>query len=711
MEVAVASPPFRSYHYIWPERFGEPQTGLRVRVPFGRGVRWGVVLGEGTPPVEVELKPILDVLDAAPLLDAARQRWLARVGRYWLAPPAQLWQAALSWAQCLDARAFIVRDRKRLQAWDAELGAAFARTPKRVLAGLWRAGMPDAAWRVQRALAEGLLEEVAHDPPALPDPLPAPEALTDEQEKALARIMNALGGFRMFALVGPTGSGKTAVYLAAAKEVARRGRQTLVLLPEIALAPQWLARARGVLGDAIAPWHSGLDARARLGVLARIEELALLVGARSALFAPLPRLGLIVVDEEHDPALKQQEAPAIHAREAAMLLGETLGIPVVLGSATPSAEVLRLVEEGRAESLRLSRRFAAHPKPRVEIVDMRGVVGPISDALVEALREVKEEGAQALLFLNRRAWAPALQCRACGETPACPHCTCTLALHRRARALRCHLCGYSMPAPSVCPACGEEALAPLGAGSERLEEELRAHLPDLRVARLDRDVITSHGRLARLLARFARGELDALVGTQMLVQGHHFPEVALVAVVNAELGLGVPDFRAAERWWQQITQVMGRTGRGARPGRVLVQTRRPDAPWIQALGVRDYLEVMREELAARKALGFPPYARAVRVVFAARKREEAERAAVCFARAARRTLPDPVRITGPQPCPRERVQGRWRFEVLLRDPSRRVLPWQLAPLLDDEGCRALARPPGVAATVQRHVDVDPVDWM
>ena len=699
--MAVASPPFRSYHYLWPRRFGAPGTGLRVRVPFGRGVRRGVVLGTGAPPEGVELKAVLDVLDAAPLLDAARRKWLARVGRYWLAPPAQLWQAALSWAQCLDARAFEVRDRAALSAFDAGLGAAFARARSRVLSGLWRAGVADAAWRVQRAVAAGLLAETLPEPPALPEPVAAPERLTDEQEAALARIRDAFGRFRVFALSGPTGSGKTAVYLAAAREAAARGLQTLVLLPEIALVPQWLACARGALGDRVAPWHSGMDARARLGVLGRAGELALLAGARSALFAPLPRIGLVVVDEEHDPAFKQQQAPGIHAREAAILLAEALGVPVVLGSATPSAEMLRLVEEGGAEPLRLSRRFAAHPAPAIEVVDMRGVEGPVSDALLEALREARDTGAQALLFLNRRAWAPALQCRACGETPACPHCTCTLALHRRARALRCHVCGFSMPAPTFCPACGEEALAPLGAGSERLEDELRAQLPGLRLARLDRDVITSHGRLARLLDRFARGELDALVGTQMLVQGHHFPEVGLVAVVNAELGLGLPDFRAAERWWQQITQVMGRTGRGNRPGRVLVQTRRPEAPWIRALGARDYQEVMREELAARKALGFPPYGRSVRVVFAAREKGEAERAAAALARAVRRRLPEAVRLAGPQPCPRERVQGRWRFELVLRDPTRRVLPWRLAPLLAD------APPP----SVQRHVDVDPVDWM
>jgi len=322
-------------------------------------------------------------------------------------------------------------------------------------------------------------------------------------------------------------------------------------------------------------------------------------------------------------------------------------------------------------------------------------------ALLAALAEVKEQGRQSLLYLNRRGYSPALMCGACGEVPECPACSLRLTLHRKRRQLRCHACGFLRPVPQICEACGEDALLPMGEGTEKVEEQLLAALPDLRFARLDRDTVRGAGQLVKRLDAFAAGRLDCLIGTQMLVKGHHFPNVTLVGVVNADLGLSIPDFRAGERWWQQLTQVIGRTGRGEFAGRVIVQTRNPGAVWLSRIGDEQARQTLSEELALRRALQYPPFARWVRLIVSATQVEAARQAGESIAAHCKR-LPEAVLCAGPMPCAIERLAGRYRFELVLRDVSAKHLPWLLAPLLAE-----LKLP----SSVRIKVDVDPLDMM
>ncbi len=703
IDVAVHAPLRHAFTYQWPTAWGEPRPGMRVCVPLGRGRRLGLVLGRAAAPPGGECKRVLDAVDDAPLFDAARMRWLERARRYWLAAPGEWAETATAWA-AEDARLWEVRDRAALEAGDALLAGAFGRRSRLMTRTLARK-LPAAGFfrRLRRAAGDGWIAPVV---PGLP-PVPAggvierrPGRLTAAQRQCLAAV-EATEGFAPFLLFGRTGSGKTEVYLRAAERCVANGGQVLILIPEIGLSPQWLSRLAGRF-ERVAVWHSGLSDGERLAVRARLDALDVLIGARSALFPPLPRLAMIVVDEEHDPSFKQQDGMAYHARDMALLLGQELDIPVVLGSATPSLESWRLVREGRCRLLSLPERIAPHPDPAIEVVDMRGRDDVISTPLKQALQDTKRAGRQAMLYLNRRGYAPALMCAACGDAPECPACAIRLTLHRRRRQLRCHVCGFARPAPVACEACGEEALLPLGEGTERVVEELAALLPELRIARLDRDTASSFGRMMRVLDDFAAGRVDCLVGTQMLVKGHHFPNVTLVGIVNADLGLGLPDFRAGERWWQQITQVIGRTGRGGEPGRIVVQTRNPESEWLARVGDARAKDTLDAELALREALDFPPFARWVRIVCSAGRMERAMRAARSLHGELARHLPEGVRCMTPAPCAIERLASRWRVEMVLRDAGRRHLPWALAPLL-----ARFRPPPGVRV----RVDVDPMDMM
>ena len=383
-----------------------------------------------------------------------------------------------------------------------------------------------------------------------------------------------------------------------------------------------------------------------------------------------------------------------------LLLAQALKIPVMLGSATPSLESWRQVQQGRMRCFRLTERVHRHTAIRPELIDMRGVTEVLSPRMIQKLEETKRQGKQSMLYLNRRGYAPALQCTACGDVPGCPSCSMRLTLHRKQGVLRCHACDAVMRVHQTCRHCGEQAFLPLGMGTERLEDVLLAAIPGLKIARFDRDVIRHAKDLEQTLALFEKGEIDCLIGTQMLVKGHHFPNVTLVGVVNADLGMNLPDFRASERWWQQMTQVFGRTGRGATAGQVLVQTWNPEAPWFDRLDESRAEEVLHEELELRRLINFPPYARWVRVVFSAVQYERALKAAHTFHQALQGL--DAVQVSGPMPCAIERLAGRFRIELMIKDSSRKVLPWKLQPLL-----QMLKVPSGV----RRKVDVDPHDLM
>jgi len=709
VDVSVFSPLRGTFSYIWPESLGDPDVGLRVRVPFGRNsVRNGLVVAvQREAGAREGLKWVVDRLDTTPVYDASRLRWLERAGRYYAAAPGEMGETAMGWAADEDKRRWRITDGEGLSALDAELTAAFGRRST-LSAGSLRRKLPPEAFfhRLSVAIRRGLLEEVTPDAGSEDAPNGAgatqekiPECLNAAQQHALEAIL-AAHGFAPFLLFGCTGSGKTEVYLRAAAEHVSAGGRVLILVPEIGLTPQWLSRLRSRFSR-VAVWHSGLSATERVAMRRELQHAEVLVGTRSALFLPLPELSMIVVDEEHDTSFKQQEGVQYHARDLAVLLAQECKVPVVLGSATPSMESWQRASEGKYSLLELPERISPHAAPLIEQVDMRSVDAPLSDKLLEALSKVKSEGRQSLLYLNRRGYSPALMCSACGEVPECPACSLRLTLHRSRRQLRCHACGFVRAVPQVCEACGEDALLPMGEGTEKVEEQLQASLPQLSFARLDRDTVRGAGQLVRLLDDFASGRLDCLIGTQMLVKGHHFPNVTLVGVVNADLGLSLPDFRAGERWWQQLTQVVGRTGRGAHAGRVIVQTRNPGMAWLDRIGDTQASTTLSEELELRKALQYPPFSRWVRLVVSAVRAEPARQAGELLAESCRR-LPPAVHCAGPMPCAIERLAGRYRFELVLRDPDGKHLPWLLTPLLQ-EVC--------LPSSARLKVDVDPLDMM
>jgi len=702
VEVAVFAPLAGSFTYRWPGSLGEPLVGIRVQIPFGRGYRFGLVLGEVDRPDGVALKQVWDRLDESPLLDQSRIQWLERVRRYYLAGPGELWSNALGWAAQDDIRRFRCLDREALGQHYPDMAALFhTRAAISLKLILQRAGHVAG---LRHAIAEvctaGLVDAVHPEPLWQQDisnadaPIPTPE-----QQQAVTSITASLNTFQPFLLFGRTGSGKTEVYLRAAQSVVESGGQVLVLVPEIGLTPLWLSRLKQRF-KRVGIWHSAMTPRERLIVRQFLPETDILVGTRSALFLPLPRLNMIVVDEEHDASFKQQDGMAYSARDMAVLLAQEMDIPIVLGSATPSLESWRQVKAGHYQRLDLPHRVAKTVPLTANVIDMRCVDGPVSQALLSALKQTREAGEQSILFLNRRGYAPALQCTACGDVLECPDCSIRLTLHRRAGQLRCHSCGFRRRTPKTCESCGEAAFMPLGEGTEKLDEWLSGHMPELRFARFDRDIITSHARLEHTLTAFEQGELDCLIGTQMLVKGHDFPNVTLVGVINADLGVNMPDFRAAERWWQQMTQVTGRAGRGVKAGRVLIQTRMPEAEWLGRIDESQAESTLNHELQLREMLSFPPYGRWVRMVFAARKLERAMTVANQLVQACAGL--DDVMISGPMPCPMERQAGKFRIEVLLRDASRKILPWKLASVL------TTMKPP---RDVRIRVDVDPQDMM
>jgi primosomal protein N' (replication factor Y) len=533
---------------------------------------------------------------------------------------------------------------------------------------------------------------------------------TPAQTEALGELRGALDArrFAPFLLHGVTGSGKTHVYMEAIAHARAHGRGALALVPEIALTPQLAGRFRVRFGDDVAVLHSGLSERERLSEWERVRagRAGVVVGARSAVFAPVRELGIVVVDEEHEPSYKQEDRLRYHARDLALVRAREANAVAVLGSATPSLETLRRASEGKLRTLRLPQRIDGRALPPVEIVDrkttLRASADPalITPALADALRETLARGEQAILYLNKRGHVRSLLCRSCGAALGCPNCSVALVLHRAGRmTLQCHLCGHE-ELPRPCAACGSEDVVPLSAGTERVEEELRELLPSARVARLDRDSAAGPGKAAALLARFARRELDVLVGTQMIAKGHDFPGVTLVGALDADGPLHLPDFRASERCVQLLSQVAGRAGRGEQPGRVLLQAFRPNEPAVRAAAAHDYEGFARAELPRRQALSFPPYARLCVVRLQGNVEERVHAAAERLASRATELIRAGERadVLGPAPAPIARIRGKHRVQLVLRAREH-------APL--HRLCRALEAVP-LPGGVDAVFDVDPV---
>jgi primosomal protein N' (replication factor Y) len=688
----------RPFHYrVPPALAGRLRRGQRVRVPFGPRSVVGWVLEEVERPEVAEVRDVASVVDPEPLLTPELLDlgiWLA--GRYC----CRLAQAlrALVPADLRNAR---VREREEERLFllegatpppparraQARAYAALAEQP-----GLTRGELAERAGcgpeAVRALLAGGLAEvrqvAVRRDPFAaeagsLP-PEPRPASPTQAQADALAAILPAVRAPRheAFLLHGVTGSGKTEVYLQAIAAALEAGRRAICLVPEIALTPQTAARFRDRFGERVAVLHSGLGDGERHDEWWRIRrgEVGVVVGARSAVFAPVPELGLIVVDEEHEGTYKQDEVPRYHAREVALHRAAALGIPAILGSATPALESVAAARDGRLRRLELPARVLGRPLPEVRVIDMRaemeaGNRSVLSRELHAALAQRLDRGEQALLFLNRRGYATFVLCRSCGYVARCPRCAVSLGYHAAEGRLRCHYCGYTRRPPTVCPRCSSHYIRYFGSGTERVEGAVREAFPQARVLRMDIDTTSTKGAHARMYGQFRRGEADVLIGTQMVAKGWDIAGVTLVGVVSADTALNLPDFRSAERTFQLLCQVAGRAGRGDIPGEVLIQTYSPEHPAIQAATAQDSAAFAAAELAARQAAGWPPASQLVRVVVAGPDGPEVAALAQAVARGLRG---EPgVEVLGPSEAPLALLRGQHRWHLALRGPEAAAL--------------------------------------
>ena len=585
---------------------------------------------------------------------------------------------------------------------------------RRALMSELNALFPSAASSLTALIEAGLVRNVKSERMRTPqdyiDQAEIPE-LTTDQKTVVDAVIAATGSFSTLLLQGVTAAGKTEVYLRSIEEVLRQGKGALVLVPEISLTHQVVARFRSRFGDSVALLHSDLTPGERWDEWRRIArgQARIAVGARSAVLAPISSLGLIVVDEEHDGAYKQDDGVRYHARDTAVMRGRIEGCPVLLGSATPSLESWRHATEGRYQHLRLPNRVTPCAPPRIELVDLRGkdidAGGGLSPELIDAMRANQESGGQTLLFLNRRGYARSLQCWSCGETAECNACSVALTVHQNDRTLRCHHCDARRPIPANCAACGQQALFSQGLGTQRLEATVRSLLPGARVARLDRDSTEQRGMLAETLSAWRSGEVDVLLGTQMIAKGHDVPGVTLVGVVQGDLSLGVPDFRGAERTFQLISQVAGRAGRGTEQGRVLVQTYQPEHPAIAMAAAHDFDSFAAAELEDRTALGYPPITRMGMIRIEGAERALVERLAFQAARAlveAGKEDPD-FAVRGPAPALIERIKDRYRFHVHVRSKRSALVRGALAH------ARSVISQAARASRIRVLVDVDPVD--
>ena len=745
LQVAVPTPVRRRFDYLLPQpgRTSPPvQPGVRVRAPFGRTSAIGVVVGVvATSAVDAaRLRRVHEVIDTEPLLDPATLKLLLWAGDYFQHPVGEVVAGTLPRLLRLGhapkARrsvhyAATAAGERAFAGTPGEAGAgALARAPVQAhLLGLMLAGggVSETAlaaerreWRrpLRALIAKGLAEP--HDGPPRAAGKTGVAGVTGrtgvdgdalrpdlnaDQRRAVDALRASLGTFRPFVLEGVTGSGKTEVYLRVIERVVAGGRQALVLVPEIGLTPQLLARFQARLPCRVEALHSGLSDGERLSAWthARNGTADVLVGTRSAVFAPLARPGLFIVDEEHDLSFKQQDGFRYSARDLAVVRARDAGAPVVLGSATPSLEAIGNVRRGRYHHLALPRRAGGASPPRIDVVDLRSrpFDNGLCDVLVEAVEDVKARSEQALLFINRRGYAPRLLCHACGWVADCGRCDAHLVFHHADGRLRCHHCGAERAPPAECPECGSRDVRRLGLGTERVAGALESRIEGLRVVRMDRDATRRRGALEAVLDRVHAGGVDAVVGTQMLAKGHHFPNVTLVAILDADGGLFGIDFRATERMAQLLLQVAGRAGRGDRPGRVLLQTHHPHHPLLRTLVLDGYRKFCEDALDERRRTRLPPFA-SLALVRAEATQPDAPRA--FLADAERRANARPrlgVTVLGPAPAPMERRAGRYRAQLLVDAESRTAMQRFLP-----EWIAALEALPS-ARKVRWSVDVDP----
>ena len=669
----------------------EAEPGSVVRVPLGPREMVGVVWEEEALPTETvgdnRLRNILEVYDLPPL-GAPLRRLIEWTADYYLAPPQSVLRMALSSAAALEGGRTVVEYRlsgKTLDKLTPQRAQAIERIGERQ--GLIRelAEIADVSDGVIRGLVKaGVIEgvEVALDTPFVPpDPSHAPPALSDAQQAAATELVDLVRAeaFAPVLLDGVTGSGKTEVYFEAVAEALRAGRQTLVLLPEIALTEPFLRRFIDRFGHAPVAWHSDLRQSQRRRAYRAIAtgEALVTVGARSALYLPYRNLGLVIVDEAHETSFKQEDGVQYHARDAAVMRGHFEKIPVILATATPAIETRQQVAQGRYKEVKLPGRYGAAQMPAIEAINLvqtppdrgRWLAPPLVNAMAAAL----ERGEQSLLFLNRRGFAPLTLCRHCGHRFQCPHCTAWMVEHRLTNRLQCHHCGYVEPPPRACPECSEEdALVACGPGVERISDEVGVLFPQARRAIVTSDTLWSPAKAAEFVGRMEAGEIDIVIGTQLVTKGYHFPNLTLVGVVDADLGLQGGDLRAAERSFQQIMQVAGRAGRGMKPGHVFLQTHEPEAPVMQALVAGDAESFYAAETEARRLANAPPFGRFAGIIISSENLKEAQDVARQIGDSA--PVVEGMEVYGPAPAPLAILRGRHRQRLLVH--ARRALDVQ-----------------------------------
>jgi len=719
----------QTFTYTLPEKMrGKVWPGQRVKVPFGRGNRFAVgwiVRGLETTDIK-GLKAVAETIDDEPLLTEDLLGLAFWMARYYVTPIGQVFEAILPAAVKRKAGFKTIQLVVRTDRPESEVDRILSKQ-RRVLDRLAQAeGTPLAPRELARQAGctvavikslekKGLVrietrevDEFARD---LFIELEEPKAihLTTEQALALQRIKTKMAAdeFGVIVLQGVTGSGKTEVYLRAIEDVVDSGRQAIVLVPEIALTPQTIRRFRERFTH-VAVLHSGLTDVERHRQWRDIREgrADVVVGARSAVFAPVRDLGLIVIDEEHENSFKQDTWPRYHARDVAIMRAKLVGTPIVLGSATPSLESYQNVRTlDHYQEARLTQRIGGRPMPPVRIIDMRQEVverkghHALSRALEKAIGEAWRRQQQTILFLNRRGFSTHLFCVKCGHVARCCDCDVGLTYHAKAGVLQCHYCGRKAPPPDTCPACGAETINYWGTGTQRVEDEVQRKFPDIRLGRMDADSMRLRGEHSRLLGAFRDGEVDILLGTQMVAKGLDFPNVTVVGVVNADVALSLPDFRANERTFQLVTQVAGRTGRGPKGGEVFVQTFQPDHLTIRLAAKHDYDAFAADEIQTRERLHYPPFGRLARMIVRSQQRQKAHEAIQAVAG----RLIEPARVAGitvlgPQPCPIAKISRFWRYHLLLKAPSARAL------LHFFDGIRSDLSPPG---NIQMAIDVDP----
>jgi len=733
--VLLTAGPAQEFDYLVPDSFrDELQPGCRVRVPLGRANRpvTGYCVRVQTRPTgRRRLKPIDQLIDRRSLLSPAMLRLTKWIAEHYLCDWARVLEAVvpagvrggagtrLTTLLSIDPEAAgrlaeLKLPQKQALVMKVLAAAAGPLSPGQLATAARCTQGPVTSLR-RKGLIRSQTCRVQNLPQVHSDtPRQDHLVLNPDQPVALGAILDALNSRRHKTVLihGVTGSGKTEVYIQAIQEVIHFGRQAIVLVPEISLTPQTVGRFRARFGE-VALLHSHLTDAERHWHWQRIADgkVPVVVGARSAIFAPTPNLGLIVLDEEHETSFKQATAPRYHARDVAIARAGAEDVPLVLGSATPSLGSWHRAQTGEYKLVEMPRRVFDRPLPAVGTIDLRSEArmrlsrGAISRQLHAAVNAALEDDGQVILLLNRRGFSTHIQCPACGAAMRCPNCDIALTHHRTAQTALCHYCDYEVPAPAECPECGFGGIRYTGLGTQKLEAEVRARFPDVPCQRMDTDAMRGRHSHARALEAFRTGKVRILLGTQMIAKGLDFPNVTLVGVINADTALHLPDFRAAERTFQLVTQVAGRTGRGPKGGRVLVQTFNPEHPAIQAAVRHDYTAFAAGELPIRKLLRYPPFAAMVRLVIRGRKEKVTAEFAAHLAERLRRgpaAEESAARVLGPAPAPFTKLRGKYRFQIQLQGPDGEQLRGAVRRATTD------LQPP---EEVQWIVDVDPLDML